>query len=75
MRLCCFLRKKKKKYSVNDIIHYEKLNKMNQENSEIQICDHNIVITLKSLPSAYGLKTYKIIVSAMSANRWLMHLL
>lgn len=64
-----------KKFSVNDIIHSEKLNKMNHDNSEIQICSSNTVITLKFLPAAYGLKTAKTIVCAPSANCWPVHLL
>lgn len=48
---------------------------MNRNNTEIQICSANTVITLKSLPAAYGLKTVKTIVCAPSANCWPMHLL
>lgn len=64
-----------KKFSVNDIIHYKKLNRMDRNNTEIQICSANTVITLRSLPAAYGLKTVKNIVCAPSANCWPMHLL
>lgn len=64
-----------KKFSVNDIIHSEELNKMNHNNSETQICSANTVIALKSLPVAYGQKTAKTIVCAPSANFLPMHLL
>lgn len=64
-----------KKFSVNDIIHSEKLNKMYQDNSEIEICSANAVITLKSFPAPYGLKAPKTVVCAALANCWPMHLL
>lgn len=61
-----------KKFSVNDIIHSEKLNKMYQDNSEIKICSANAAITL---PVSCGLKVLKTIVCAASANYWPVHLL
>lgn len=63
-----------KKFSVNDIIHSEKLNKMYQDNSEIEICSANAVITPKSFPVSYGLKAPKFIVCAASANCCPVHL-
>lgn len=44
------------KFSVNDIIHSEKLNKMYQDNSEIEICSANAVITPKSFQFPMGSK-------------------
>lgn len=63
------------KFSVNDIIHSEKLNKMYEDNSEIEICSANAVITLKSFPVPNALKAPKTIVCAASANCWPMYLL